>query len=279
MNATAKNMEREQKYSFANINLIGKCNADCYFCLGKDIDDILSKQNQMSTHFSQWKNFNEYLYMCKEYGVEKIYLTGENTDPLIYKYLQELITYVQSKGFNVGIRNNGYLALKQMEAINSCKDEIGYSVNAISPEANQKVMGRPDIPKWDKIIPATTNPRTSIIVSRYNVSEFFDIVKYLSQFDNIRYIQARCIVSETRNDMMAEDQEVFEKLHSYVKNYYPLVDTFHGASIYEIHGVKVSFWRNWDTNINSMNYFSDGTISESYFIINGYLQNQEKVEV
>lgn len=276
MQSTSKNMEREQKYSFANINLIGRCNADCYFCLGKDIENELSKQNQMKTHFSQWANLNTYLIMCQEYGVEKIYLTGENTDPLIYKYLQELIDYVQSKGFSVGIRNNGYLALKNMDAINSCKDEIGYSVNAISPEVQQLVMGNSFIPPWEKIIPATNNPRTSIIVSRYNRDEFFDIVKFLSQFDNIRYIQARCIVSETRNDQMIPDQDVFEELHSYVAANYPLVDTFHGASIYEIYGKKVIFWRNWNTNINSLNYFSDGTISESYFIINGYLQNKKQ---
>lgn len=279
MNSTSKNLNREQKYSFANINLIGTCNADCYFCLGKDIESELSKQNQMSTHFSLWNNLDKYLNMCKEYGVEKIYLTGENTDPLIYKYLGELIDYVQSKGFNVGIRNNGYLALKQMEHINRCKDEIGYSVNAISADANQKVMGRPDIPNWEQIIPATNNPRTSIIVSRHNEHEFFDIIKFLSRFDNIRYIQARCIVSETRNDQMVEDQIVFERLHKHVDANYPLVDAFHGASIYEIHGKKVSFWKNWNTNINSMNYFSDGTISESYFIINGYLQNQENKQI
>lgn len=275
MDSTSKNLDREQKYSFANINLIGKCNADCYFCLGKDIGDVLAKQNQMSTHFSLWNNLDKYLNLCKQYGIKKIYLTGENTDPLIYKYLGELIDYVQSKDFNVGIRNNGYLALKQIEHINRCKDEIGYSVNAISAKANQHVMGRPDIPDWKSIIPITNNPRTSIIVSRYNENEFFDIVKFLSQFDNIRYIQARCIVSETRNEQMIEDQEVFERLHKNVAKNYQLVDTFHGASIYEIHGKKVSFWRNWNTNINSMNYFSDGTISESYFIIGGYLQNQE----
>jgi len=274
MKTTAKNLQREQKYSFANINLLGKCNANCYFCLGKDIEDVLSKQNQLNVHFSKWDKLDEYLELCKNYGVEKIYLTGENTDPLIYTYLGELIDYVQDKGFHVGIRNNGYLALKKINDINRCKDEIGYSVNAISAEANQHVMGRKDIPNWKEIIPNTNNPRTSIIVSRYNESEFFDIVKFLSQFENIRYIQARCIVSETRNDQMVPDQEAFERLHQKVKESYEEVDNFHGAPIYEIHGKKVSFWRNWNTDINSLNYFSDGTISESYFIINGYLQNQ-----
>lgn len=278
-NSTAKNINRENKYSFANINLIGTCNANCYFCLGKDIEKELSKQNQMSTHFSEWKNLDKYLGMAKEYGVEKIYLTGENTDPLIYKYLGELIDYVQDRGFNVGIRNNGYLALKNMDIINRCKDEIGYSVNAISEEANMKVMGRTDIPDWENIIPATNNPRTSIIVSRYNANEFFKIIKFLSRFDNIRYIQARCIVSETRNDQMIEDQKVFEYLHEYVEGRFEQVGSFHGARIYDIYGKKVSFWKNWATNINSMNYFSDGTIAESPFIINGYLQNQEVVEI
>lgn len=278
-NSTTKNLDREQKYSFANINLIGTCNANCYFCLGKDIEETLSKQNQMSTHFSLWKNLDKYLELANSYGVEKIYLTGENTDPLIYKYLGELIDYVQNYknyGFNVGIRNNGYLALKNMNVINRCKDEIGYSVNAISEEANQLVMGRSDIPDWDKIIPATNNPRTSIIVSRHNVHEFFRIVKFLSKFDNIRYIQARCIVSETRNDQFEADQASFELLSGHVNMLHEHVDNFHGAKIYNIYGKKVSFWKNWSTNINSMNYFSDGTIAESPFIINGYLQNQEE---
>ena len=46
----SKNREREKNYEFANINLLGKCNVDCYFCLGKDIDDLLSLHNQTGVH-------------------------------------------------------------------------------------------------------------------------------------------------------------------------------------------------------------------------------------
>jgi molybdenum cofactor biosynthesis enzyme MoaA len=278
MSAGDKNTNREQKYSFANINLIGKCNADCYFCLGKDIDEILSRQNQMATHFSHWDNLDKYLDMCAEYGVQKIYLTGENTDPLIYKYLGELVDYVQSKGFNLGIRNNGYLAAKNIDIINRCKDEIGYSVNAITSEGNMAVMGRNDIPDWENIIPFTQRARASIIVSHYTEHEFFDIIKYLSQFKNLLYIQARCIVSETRSEQFDADVETFEHLHRMAQLSFPKVSEFHGASIYEIYGHKVSFWRNWSSNINSLNYFSDGTISESSFIIDGYLKNSPSLK-
>jgi hypothetical protein len=77
---------------------------------------------------------------------------------------------------------------------------------------------------------------------------------------------------------MVPDQEVFDELHQYVSENYKLVDTFHGTEFYEIFGKNVSFWKNWNTNINSLNYFSDGTISESYFIINRYLNNKNRKE-
>jgi hypothetical protein len=43
MKSTSKNLSKDKKYSFANINLIGRCNEGCYFCLGKDIESELSK--------------------------------------------------------------------------------------------------------------------------------------------------------------------------------------------------------------------------------------------
>lgn len=60
-----KNRNRE-KYTFANINLLGRCNANCYFCLGKDIEDVLLPHNQLETLFPSWKNFEYFLNRCRE---------------------------------------------------------------------------------------------------------------------------------------------------------------------------------------------------------------------
>src|SRR5690606_8241841 len=81
-----KNWNREAP-SFANINLLGRCNVDCFFCLGKDIDPILSQQNQTRLSFHNWKNFPEFLALCKNNNVRRLYITGQNTDALIYKHL------------------------------------------------------------------------------------------------------------------------------------------------------------------------------------------------
>lgn len=47
-----KNRERDD-FSFANINLLGKCNVDCFFCLGKDIENELSCHNQLKDFYQQ----------------------------------------------------------------------------------------------------------------------------------------------------------------------------------------------------------------------------------
>jgi len=69
MSIINKNRERED-FSFANINLLGRCNANCYFCLGKDIKTELEGKNQMTVPFQNWKNFDKFLTMCKEKGVK-----------------------------------------------------------------------------------------------------------------------------------------------------------------------------------------------------------------
>ena len=63
-----KNRDRE-KPTFANVNLLGICNANCYFCLGKDSECELEGKNQVGVHFYEWKNFDKFLERCKENGV------------------------------------------------------------------------------------------------------------------------------------------------------------------------------------------------------------------
>lgn len=271
-----KNRNRNIKYDFANINLLGRCNADCFFCLGKDIQEVLSQHNQTGVHFSEWKNFESFIQNCKDNQITKIYLTGQNTDSLMYKYFQELRDYIQGNGFEFGIRTNGYNAIKMLPDIQKCNGEIGISINSLIPDMNYFIMKRRDIPEWGTIIPLLNNVRISIVVNRYNVNEFFDIVKFVSQFKNVKYIQARRISTDTREDMLLHDIQVYEDLFNYVNARYKQVGEFYLAQQFAIHGIEVDFWRTVETNINSINYFTDGTVSNEYFVIEGYLKQNAR---
>jgi molybdenum cofactor biosynthesis enzyme MoaA len=270
-----KNRNRE-KFTFANINLLGKCNVDCYFCLGKDIKDKLAGKNQLNVHFSEWQNFDKFLQQCKDAGIQKLYLTGQTADGLQYKYLSEIIDNLQSRNFIVGVRTNGYLALRKMNEIQKMDGGIGYSIHTLNPETNFKIMGTFDIPDWDKIIPLSgKNVRISIVLNRYNVNEFYDLVKYFSTFENVRYIQVRRISTETRLAELEEDIKLYEKFYIDFNNTHEKTGAFYLAQQYELFGKEVNFWRTVETSCNSFNYFTNGVCSNEYFIVEGYLKNMK----
>lgn len=273
-----KNRERE-KYTFANINLLGKCNADCYFCLGKDISKQLKGKNQLSIHYSEWKSFDLFLDKCTKNNISKLYITGQTADGLQYKYLSDIIIFLQSNGFSVGIRTNGYLAELKMDCIHLMKDEIAYSIHTLKPEVNKKIMGKSYLPNWDKIIPMSgDNVRVSIVINRYNVGEFDSLAKYISKFNNVKYVQIRRISTDTRYDLLSKDIKLYEDFYKGIAEKYKnsRIDDFYKAQRYMIYGKEFDFWRTVETSINSLNYFTDGTCSDEYFIVEGYLKNMDK---
>lgn len=271
---TAKNRDRDA-YSFANINLLGRCNARCFFCLGLDIKEELGYSNQLATHFSEWANFHTFLELCRTAHIKNLYVTGQNTDSLLYHHLEELIRFLQRHGFAVGLRTNGYRALAMLDVINLCDRNVGYSIHSLRPITNRMIMGRAALPDWGTIIPATNRCRVSIVLNRCNKAEFFDLLRYITQFENVQYVQVRRVSTDRREDELAPDMVAYEEVYSVVRGIFPLERRFAtDAEAYNIYGKEVVFWRTTKTSVNSMNYFTDGTISPEYFIVEGYLKHQ-----
>lgn len=275
-----KNRNRSN-YTFANINLLGKCNANCYFCLGKDIPQLLNQHNQLHTHFKDWKNFDKFLERCKENNIQKLYITGQNTDSLCYDYFKELVIYLKEKGFKVGIRTNGYNIEKQLDGILQLNDEIGLSIHTLNPKVNKIIMGREDLLDLNYLLPKIKTPnntiRVAIVLNRYNKDELKDILLYLSKFKDIEYIQVRRISTDTRENTLLEDIKIYEQKYQEILNEYKNYENFYNAQIFTIFGKKVCFWRTVETSANSINYFTDGTISDNYFVVEGYLNNYKNV--
>lgn len=271
---TTKQRDREAP-SFANINLLGTCNVRCFFCLGRDIEAELAGQNQRKTHFSAWANFEKFLCECGQAGINKVYITGQNTDSLLYKNLDELIAYLQGQHFRVGLRTNGYEALEQLDVINRCNCSVGYSIHSLRKTTNRMILGRDDHPDWDTIIPKTEHPRVSIVLNRCNRFEFWELLRYLKRFPNVKYVQVRRVSTDTRVDELAPDMVAYEQVYSEVRQIFPVKYTLWGdADAFDIFGMEVVFWRTVKTTIGSFNYFTDGTISKEYFVVEGYLKNR-----
>lgn len=272
----AKNYNREQ-VSFANINLLGNCNADCFFCLGKD-NTLIHGKNQLNIHFAKWKNFGNFLDICEQNNIKKIYITGQTADGLQYKYLDYLVRFLQDdNGFEVGLRSNGYLALDKMDVIKEMNGGIGFTINSLYPVLNKQIMKKDYLPDWDQIIPKSgENVRISIVVNCYNFYEIEEIIEYLSKFPNVRYIQLRRVSVDHRVDEYKVDQEYYDDLlNKFDKNWKEIAPLWNAPRFY-VHGKEVVFWATVETTVNSFNYFTDGVISDEYFIVEGYEKNYEK---
>jgi MoaA/NifB/PqqE/SkfB family radical SAM enzyme len=244
--------------------------------LGKDIDHLLGQHNQTLVHWDKWKDFKKFLAICRHHKIEKIYLTGQNTDPTLYRNLHGLIGYLQSLGFLVGIRTNGLAAERVLDAINLCREEIGYSIHTLDPMTQKMVMGTDKIPDWGRLLTESgPNVRVSIVLNRCNEYELFDILRFTRNFPDLRYIQVRRISTDTRLEALAPDMAAYERVYTTVSRAFPLKRKFvTDAEVYDIYGQDVVFWRTIKTSVNSINYFTDGTISEKYFIVEGYLEQQ-----
>lgn len=278
----SKNRNRTEAPDFANINLLGACNAKCYFCLGKEIRDektgksFIDGHEDTKTYFTEWKNWNEFIQKCQVQGVKKIYITGQNTDSLMYQYLDQLVDHLHDLGFTVGLRTNGLLANQKMGTINKCDNSVGYSIHTLQQDRLMPIMGWKKSLDYDDIISRTNNPRVQMVVTRYNYDEFDDIVDLVRKHSHVRYLQARRVSSDNRHEELVQDANVYEELHERVKLKYKFLDEFHGAPIYDVRGLKVCFWRTVKTTINSINYYTDGTIADGYFVVEGYLDNRLK---
>lgn len=275
LGSLAKKQRVRSAYSFANINLLGKCNVDCYFCLGKDLELEFEQYQDTQTHFLKFPNFQNFIDRCKELQIPQIYITGQNTDSLLYRHLDQLIDYLQLQGFKVGLRTNGLLAHKMMDVINKCDtcwgDAVSYSIHTLNLETQKKIWKTPLVPNWDFILKNTTaKMRVAIVVTRYNYQEIDSILQFLSNYKNVEYVQVRKICTDTRYNELVEDMELFEQYEKEVAAKYLKIKTFESASVYGMYGMEVSFWRTVGTTVNSINYFSNGILSDDYFIIEGY---------
>ena len=281
---TTKTEKRRDRspYSFANINLLGKCNVDCFFCLGKDLAEQFGKFNHINTHFSEWRNFDTLIDECRLYDIRKIYLTGQNVDALQYKYIPELICYLREQGFTtVGCRTNGMLWDRQIPAswgmprrLVTLFDTVSYSVHTLQQHTQNIIFGGRQwgVPDWKKVFEMTepARVRAAIVLNRYNHHEMFELLNYLAD-TNVDYIQIRKICTDTRLSEHEADMAIFEEwADGFDKTMGGPVCKFEDAPQYMWAGKRVSIWRTVGTSVNSLNYFTDGTLSNEYFVIEGY---------
>lgn len=248
------NSSEKFEHWFGNIHLSGPCNRACYFCIGQHMMD-LDSYNTLKT----WPlpHLDEFCAQLRKRPVKEICLTGTNTDPLLYHHHAELTAYLRSEfpTTDLAIRTNGAAYTPEIFKL---YDKASLSICSFNPVLYQKMMGRGVPPNIEKII--AENPKLNLKVNVILGPEILngDLEKTLDYLASlgIKRVNLREPYGQPHiGDPLAQ---------------LPIVKEVFGMPCHRIGNTDVTYWDVHYVEVESVNLYASGRVSETYPITLGH---------
>ncbi|MFI3307109.1 MAG: radical SAM protein [Mycoplasmatota bacterium] len=278
-------MNKVKKYG--EILMIWPCNLNCYYCLKNEIKDK-NEDSYVNTHFLKWKNFEKFINTLKEQDIDTIYLSSINTEPMLYKYLKELILYLKNQKLKVGIRTNGVL-LSQEKNINILRlldEKISISLQGIHYDTFVNITGTNlffDVEKLlIKLREKNLKVRFTFVVNVENYRELDSLIQLLEKYsENIKYLQIRKIYKyyeANQKDFCDDMNKYFDVKELLEKKYKKIEGFYESVGVQTSKKLKIYFWDDVfkKESVQSLNYFVDGTISDNTLLLQCYNEERKK---
>lgn len=249
-----------KKIDYAEILILGKCPCKCFYCLGHEMKKAAG-YDHMGQHFSYWPFFQQFIHLCECEHIEKIYVSSVNTDPFVYKYINELIAYLNEHFRYVGIRGNAAsLTPDVYPALDACTEEISISLNATDELLSKTIAG--EKAKYEKYNlqfflereaefgetiksqagrqDSKRSVRVAIVVNRYNVMQIPQMLDFLASYNAgrevVSYVQLRRVykyfTGSRFNGGFDDDWVAYKILKEHFERTVPFDSSFHESKIY-----------------------------------------------
>ena len=250
---------------YANIHFSGKCNRNCYFCIGQFMEDLDSENN---LNLKNLTNIDKFIEECKKKNITEIALTGTNTDPLLYKHISYLKQYLQNKMEvkKFRVTTNG---VKILNNLNDwlCFDSASISFASFNKDINYKMMGG-DVIDIEKIYNVTPfDFKINIVLSSYNCND--DLIETIQKLNKIGIKKINLREPYGQPNMQNVLYQLFDK-HNIV---WDTEKSILGNKIANINGTQVCYWDVHYTEVQSINLYASGRISYDYCITLGHSDN------
>jgi hypothetical protein len=240
-----------------NIHLSGPCNRACYFCIGQHMM-ALDALNVLDT----WPlpGIGEFARRCRDRDVNEINVTGTNTDPLLYRHTGELHEYLKEQvpGLVLGLRTNGIAWATERWRF---YDKLSVTVCSMDLVIYQLMMGRGEPPDLKQII-VDVAPRplkVNVVLGPENVAHL----------DFMRTIEA-CAELGIRRINLREpygQPHVGDPLLRFGLEPSKMV---HGMPCYRWRTTEITYWDVHYVEVESVNLYAQGRVSETYPITKGH---------
>jgi pyruvate-formate lyase-activating enzyme len=251
---------RTTQYDFANILFAGPCNARCPFCIGRQIDPRLSVNNLRE--FPP-RNLDRFIEMIAAHAIKQVVFTGTTTDPQLYQHEARLLERLRQRlpgDTRYSLHTNGRLALQKPDTFN-LYDRVCISFPTFNPDTYCKMMGVRGVPDLAQIVDRAQIPvKVSCVVNADNRPELPDFL------DRCQAIGMRRLVI----------RRLYGEIHAL-----PVVaglswrGSYAGNPVYDYRGMEVTYWNFDRCDCQSINLFSNGTISADYLLTSAYPTQRE----
>lgn len=273
---------KHKNFAYGEILFTGKCNFKCYYCLGNEMNELRATlDSSLTTHFSQWKKFDEWFNYLEQHAVDTVFLSSTTTEPLLYKYLSELVDYLQPR-FKVGIRTNASLLTPStLDTLARLNGEVSLSLQAITDKTHRAITSKPlrtPVSQiLNKLVERSIKFRLSIVVNQYNYTEVPELIDLAVQFkDNISYFQLRRYYLHD-SELLEIEEKAFDHVVEYVKTNGNLTGHYHESPEYNVNGLTISLWYTVfkKSSLHTSNYWTSGVITENNLLVPGYREETQ----
>lgn len=252
------NSNSDFNHWFGNIHLSGPCNRSCYFCIGQHMMEVDSLNN-----LSKWplENLDLFIEKCKKRNITEVNLTGTNTDPSLYNNHFGLRQYLKknlSSQLVFGIRTNGCSNISSLFIY----DKISISITSFDPAIYMKTMGNgspPDILKINNLLYTSKLKVNIVLCPEILPDDLFRTLDHLSncgiQKVNLREPYGQPHIGDPLNGKLNIAGYIF------------------GMPQYKYRGMSVVYWDVHYVEVESVNLYANGNVSEYYPITKGYHNN------
>jgi molybdenum cofactor biosynthesis enzyme MoaA len=237
-------------YDFANILFAGPCNLRCPYCIGRQVDPALNRNNLDEFPL---RNLDAFVELLRSHRVRQIILTGTTTDPQLYRREACLIRWLREQlpQAQLSLHTNGQLALEKMHVFN-LYDRATVSFPSFDPDTYEKMTSSRRVPDLAAIVRAAQVPvKVSCVLNEHNVGQVDAFLARCREI-GIRRLAFRQLYGDPRR------WDILSHLTP--------VGSYRNNPIYDDAGLQVTYWNFDRTTSTSLNLFSDGTISTDYLL-------------
>lgn len=250
------NSEGKFEHWFGNIHLSGNCNRSCYFCIGQ----YMMSLDKYNVHDKfPLDGLDEFVKQCKAKGITEVNITGTNTDPMLYKHTQKLKDYLLQHIPNLffKIRTN---AVSSNYDLLKLYDGGSITICSFDKDIYRKMMGQGAPPNLDKLLDHVshwTDLKINIVLGIENV-ENGDVLKTIEKL--VSYGIPKINLREPYGQPHVGNP--ISSLQSTL--------TIFGNPTYIIENTSITYWDVHYTEVESINLYANGIVSDTYPITKGH---------